>query len=118
MDLPTLEAFLVNHGTAPVAVTEWWLSTDGGQVPASLTRALPPGATITDSAALAAATVGDPLSAAPQQALLAMAVAAALLAIAGFWVSIAAERQAAARGERAAGSARRQSAVGRRAAVP
>ena len=90
MDLPTLEAFLVNHGTDPVPVTGWWLSTDGGQVPASLTRALPPGATLTDSAALAAATVGDPLSAAPQQALLAMAVAAALLAIAGFWVSIAA----------------------------
>jgi len=42
------------------------------------------------SAALAAATVADPLSAAPQQALLAMAVAAALLAISGFWVSIAA----------------------------
>ena len=90
MDLPTLEAFLVSHGTDPVPVTQWWLSTDGGQVPASLARALPPGATITDSAALAAATVGDPLSAAPQQALLAMAVAAALLAIAGFWVSIAA----------------------------
>ena len=90
MDLPTLEAFLVNHDTEPVPVTQWWLSTDAGQVPASLARAVPPGATITDSAALAAATVGDPLSAAPQQALLAMAVAAALLAIAGFWVSIAA----------------------------
>ena len=90
MDLPTLEAFLVSHGTAPVAVTQWWLATAGGQVPASLTRALPPGATITSSAALAAATVADPLSAAPQQALLAMTVAAALLAIFGFWVSIAA----------------------------
>ena len=90
MDLPTLEAFLVSHGTRPVAVTQWWLSTDGGQVPASLARALPPGATITGSDALAAATVADPLSAAPQQALLAMAVAAALLAISGFWVSIAA----------------------------
>jgi hypothetical protein len=90
MDLPALEAFLVSHGNAPVAVTQWWLATDGGQVPASLTRALPPGATITSSAALAAATVADPLSAAPQQALLAMTVAAALLAIFGFWVSIAA----------------------------
>ena len=90
MDLPALEAFLVSHGATPVAVTQWWLATAGGQVPASLTRALPPGATITSSAALAAATVADPLSAAPQQALLAMAVAAALLAISGFWVSIAA----------------------------
>ena len=90
MDLPTLEAFLTSQGTPPVAVNQWWLSTADGQVPASLARALPPGATITGSAALAAATVGDPLSAAPQQALLAMAVAAALLAISGFWVSIAA----------------------------
>jgi hypothetical protein len=90
MDLPALEAFLVSRGTEPVAVTQWWLDTGGGQVPASLTRALPPGATVTSSAALAAATVADPLSAAPQQALLAMAAAAALLAIFGFWVSIAA----------------------------
>ena len=45
MDLPTLEAFLISHDTAPVAVTQWWLSTAGGQVPASLARALPPGAT-------------------------------------------------------------------------
>jgi FtsX-like permease family len=90
MDLSTLEAFLVNHGTAPVAVTQWWLATADGQVPASLTRALPSGASTKSSVALAAANVADPLSAAPQQALLAMVVAAALLAICGFWVSIAA----------------------------
>jgi hypothetical protein len=90
MDLPTLEAFLISHGTGPVDVTQWWLATDGGQLPASLAPALPPGATITSSAALAAAAVADPLSAVPQQALLAMAAAAALLAISGFWVSIAA----------------------------
>jgi hypothetical protein len=90
MDLPTLEAFLISHGTGPVNVTQWWLATDGGQVPAALAPSLPPGATITSSAALAAAAVADPLSAVPQQALLAMAVAAALLAISGFWVSIAA----------------------------
>jgi hypothetical protein len=90
MDLSALEAFLVSHGTTPVVVTQWWLATADGQAPASLTRALPPGATITSSAALTAATVADPLSAAPQQALLAMTLAAALLAISGFWVSIAA----------------------------
>ena len=88
--LSVLESYLVSHGTAPVAVTQWWLATADGQVPASLTRALPPGATVTGSAALAAATAADPLSAAPQQALLAMTVAAALLAVFGFWVSIAA----------------------------
>jgi len=90
MDLSALEAFLVSHGSAPVAVTQWWLATADGRVPAPLTRALPPGATMTSSAALAAATVADPLSAVPQQALLAMTVAAALLAISGFCVSIAA----------------------------
>ncbi len=89
-DLSALEAFLVGHDAAPVAVTQWWLATAGGQVPASLPRALPPGATVTSSAALAAAAVADPLSAAPQQALLAMTAAAALLAVFGFWVSIAA----------------------------
>ena len=90
MDLSTLEAYLVSQGAAPVAVTQWWLATADGQVHASLTRALPPGATTKSSAALAAATVADPLSAAPQQTLLAMTVAAALLAVFGFWVSIAA----------------------------
>jgi hypothetical protein len=89
-DLSTLEAFLVSHGTGPVAVTQWWLATAGDQVPAPLIRALPSGATIRSSAALAATAVADPLGAAPQRALLAMTVAAALLAIVGFWVSIAA----------------------------
>jgi predicted lysophospholipase L1 biosynthesis ABC-type transport system permease subunit len=90
MDLSALETFLVSHDAAPVAVTQWWLATADVQVPAALTRALPSGATTKSSAALAAAAVADPLSAAPQQALLAMTVAAALLAIFGFWVSIAA----------------------------
>jgi ABC-type antimicrobial peptide transport system permease subunit len=91
MDLPTLQAFLASNGGAPLGVTQWWLSTAGGQVPASLTRVLPAGASITGSAELTAAATADPLSAAPQQALLAVAAAAALLAITGFWVSIAAD---------------------------
>jgi hypothetical protein len=90
VDLSTLETYLLSQGAAPVAVTQWWLATADGQVPASLTDALPSGATTKSSAALAAATGADPLSAAPQQALLAMAVGAALLAVFGFWVSIAA----------------------------
>ena len=90
-DLPVVESFLVSHGAAPLAVTQWWLATAGGRVPASLAGALPSGATSTSGAALAAATVADPLSAAPQQVLLAMAVAAALLAIFGCWISIAAD---------------------------
>ena len=90
MDLTTLQSYLVAHGSAPLGITQWWLATAGREVPAALTAALPPGASVTSAAALGAATAGDPLSAAPQQALLAMAAAAALLAITGFWVSIAA----------------------------
>jgi hypothetical protein len=90
VDLSTLQAFLAAHQGIPVNVSSWWLTTANGQVPAGLGRVLPPGAVVTSRAALSAAITGDPLSAAPQQALLAMALAAALLAIAGFWVSIAA----------------------------
>jgi hypothetical protein len=90
MDFSTLQVFLAAHQGNPLNISQWWLATSGGQVPAGLAGALPPGATVTSRAALSAAITGDPLSAAPQQALLAMAVAAALLAITGFWVSIAA----------------------------
>ena len=90
MDLTTLQSYLAAHGSAPLGITQWWLATAGGAVPAALTAALPPGASVTSAAALGAATADDPLSAAPQRALLAMAAAAALLAITGFWVSIAA----------------------------
>ena len=90
MDLPTLAAFAAARGGLPLPVTQWWLATASHQVPPALARALPPGSGITSRTALAAATTGDPLSAAPQQALLAVAAAAALLAITGFWVSIAA----------------------------
>ena len=90
MDLTTLQSYLAAHGSSPLGITQWWLATADHQVPAALTAALPPGAGVTSAAALAAVTANDPLSAAPQQALLAMAAAAALLAITGFWVSIAA----------------------------
>ena len=58
-----------------------------------MTAAVPAGTDITDAAALATAATSDTLSAAPQQALLAMAAAAALLAITGFWVSIRPSRR-------------------------
>src|ERR1700689_511897 len=51
----------------------------------------PPRADITRPPAQAGATASDTPSAAPQQALLALAAAAAVLAITGFWVSIAAD---------------------------
>ena len=91
VDLPTIQAFLASNGAAPLPVTQWWLATDGAQVLPSLAKALPPGTAVTSMVALSAANLADPLSAAPQQALLALAVAAVLLAITGFWVSIAAD---------------------------
>jgi hypothetical protein len=91
VDLRTLQGDLASHGGYPLPVTEWWLATAGGTVPPGLSRALPPGSAVISTATLAATVTADPLAAAPQQALLALAVAAALLAITGFWVSIAAD---------------------------
>jgi hypothetical protein len=90
-DLGSLQAYLARRSFPPLAVTQWWLATADGAIPPGLTAAVPAGTAITSAAGLATATASDTLSAAPQQALLAMAGAAALLAITGFWVSIAAD---------------------------
>jgi ABC-type antimicrobial peptide transport system permease subunit len=89
-DLAAVQEYLTRQTLPPLPVTEFWLATSGHRVPASLAASLPAGSAITGEAALTASTTGDPLSAAPQVALLAMAAAAMLLAITGFWVSIAA----------------------------
>jgi hypothetical protein len=90
-DLSSLQESVARQGFAPLAVNQWWLATAGGGVPPALTASLPAGTAITTTAELAAAGAGDTLSAAPQLALVAMAVAVALLAVTGFWVSIAAD---------------------------
>lgn len=90
VDLATIQAYLATRSAPPLPVTEWWLATAGHGLPAALARTLPAGSDVTTQAALAATMTRDPLSAAPQQALLAMAAAATLLAVSGFWVSIAA----------------------------
>ncbi|HEY2504998.1 MAG TPA: ABC transporter permease [Streptosporangiaceae bacterium] len=90
VDLAAIQERLVSQGAAPLVVTEWWLATADHQIPATLSRALPPGSAVTGAAEATSALRGDPLTAAPQEALLALAAAAALLAITGFWVSIAA----------------------------
>jgi ABC-type antimicrobial peptide transport system permease subunit len=81
VDLSTVGEYLAVAGAQPLPVTQWWLP--------SPPAALPPGAAVTTAAALTAALTAEPLAAAPQQALLALAGAAALLAITGFCVSIA-----------------------------
>jgi hypothetical protein len=113
-DLGSLQAYLAHQSLPPVPVTQWWLATTGGGVPPALTAGVPAGTVVTSAAGLTTANTGDPLSAAPQLALLAMAAAAALLAIMGFWVSIAAdvrERRAGAALLAALGVTRRSAAL-------
>jgi ABC-type antimicrobial peptide transport system permease subunit len=71
-------------------VTQWWLATAGAAAAPSLAGRLPPGAVLASRAQLATSILRNPVAAAPQRAVLAVAGAAALLAIAGLLVSIAA----------------------------
>ncbi len=85
IDQSGLQLAVAAQEQPPVAVTQWWLTTSAGQVPPGL----PPATTVTDRASLVAGVLGDPMSAIPQQAIQATAIAAALLAILGFSVSVA-----------------------------
>ncbi len=69
----------------PFGVSEWWIATSTGGVPPGF----PPRTAITSAAKLAAALLSDPMTVIPQQAVQATALAAALLAILGFSVSVA-----------------------------
>jgi len=88
VDLAAIQDYVASLSMPPLPVTEWWLATGGTQ--AGLAGRLPGGSAVTTQAGLASGLLGNALSAVPQQALLATAVVAALLAITGFCVSIAA----------------------------
>ena len=95
VDLGRLQDVLTGSALAPAQMTQWWLATSAGAagvsgVPPGLAATLPPGSAVTSTDAVASGLLGDPLSTVPQQALLAVAIAAAVLAITGFCVSIAA----------------------------
>jgi len=92
VDLASLQNILNGSALEAAPVTQWWLATSSGasQSLPGLAATLPPGSAITSSDAVASGLLSDPLSTVPQQALLAVAIAAAVLAIAGFCVSIAA----------------------------
>ena len=93
VDLGSVQAMLARGGLEPAPVTQWWLATPGdepGPVPPGLSRLVPPGSAVTSASGATAALLTDPLSTLPQQGLLAVTVAAAVLAITGFCVSIAA----------------------------
>jgi len=89
VDLPSIQDYLASQSLTPLPVTEWWLSTTGHRVPPRLPGALPPGSAVTSGAGLAAGLAANPMTAVPQQALLAIAIAAVVLAITGCCVSIA-----------------------------
>jgi len=89
VDLPSVQDYLASQSLTPLPVTEWWLSTARHQVPPRLPGALPPGSAVTSAAGLAAGLAANPMTAVPQQALLAIAAAAAALAITGCCVAIA-----------------------------
>jgi hypothetical protein len=85
VDQTRLQQALDAVGAQPQPVAEWWLSTGSGAPPAGL----PSGAAVTDRASLASSLLANPLGAAPQLAMLAIAAAAVILAAAGFAVASA-----------------------------
>jgi hypothetical protein len=86
-DLATVSDLLAAHQVTPLPVTRWWLSTADGQVP-RLPAGL--GLSVADRASQQAALLGNSLLTAPRQAMLAIGVAAVLLGVLGFSISVAA----------------------------
>jgi len=90
VDQAALQDLLASQWQPPVPVGQWWLHTAANAVPAGLPR----GAAVTVRSQEVAAGLGNRLSAVPEQAALAIAVAAALLAAVGFSVSVMASLRA------------------------
>jgi FtsX-like permease family len=95
VNLGDLQTMLVGASLEPAPVSQWWLATAGRSgaqsgVPPGLAGRLPPGSAVTSNSGIASGLLADPLSTVPQQGLLAVAIAAAVLAITGFCISIAA----------------------------
>jgi ABC-type antimicrobial peptide transport system permease subunit len=87
VDLADVNDVLTADQTMPLPVTQWWLSTVDGQVP-RLPAGL--GLSVTDRASQQASLIGNELLTAPRQAMVAIGVAAVLLGVLGFSVSVAA----------------------------
>jgi len=86
-DLTEINDLLAAYQVMPLPVTRWWLSSADGQVP-RLPAGL--GLSVTTRASQQAALLGNPLLTAPRQAMLAVGVAAVLLGVLGFSISVAA----------------------------
>jgi hypothetical protein len=85
VDLTAVQEAVLPAGQGPIPVTQWWLATRTGAVPPGF----PARTSTVDRDAMAAQLLADPMSAIPQQAVVATAIAAALLAALGFSVSVA-----------------------------
>ena len=86
-DLAEVNDLLVAYNAMPLPVTRWWLSTADGRVP-RLPAGL--GLSVTSRAGQQAALLDNPLLTGPRQAMLAIGVAAVLLGVLGFSISVAA----------------------------
>jgi hypothetical protein len=86
-DLGAINDLLVASQAQSLPVTRWWLRTADGGVPA-LPAGL--GLSVTSRASQQATLIDDPLLKAPRQALLAIGLAAVLLGMLGFSISVAA----------------------------
>jgi hypothetical protein len=91
VDQALLQQALAATGAGPAPVTEWWLRTSR---PVTLSG-LPHGTTVTNRDSIASSLLANPLAAAPQLAMLAIAAAAVLLAAGGFLVAAATARERA-----------------------
>jgi hypothetical protein len=86
-DLAEINDMLVANSSPPVPVTQWWLSTVDDRVPRLPTDL---GLSVASRASQQAALLGNPLLKAPRQAMLAIGIAAVLLGLLGFSISVAA----------------------------
>ena len=91
VDLAEFNDVLVVSHSPPLPVTRWWLRTAGGRLPR-----LPAGLalSVTGRVSQQASLLNDSLLTAPRQAMLAVGVAAVLLGMLGFSVSVAASLRA------------------------
>ena len=80
VDLGSLQEVLNATGLAPAQASQWWLATSSG-VPPGLAAVLPPGSAISSTSGVTSSLLGNPLSTVPQQALLAVAIAAMALSV-------------------------------------
>jgi hypothetical protein len=86
-DLAEVNDLLTATQVTPLPVTRWWLRTAGGRVP-HVPGGL--GLSVTDRVSQQLALLHNPLLKAPRQAMLAIGLAAVLLGMLGFSVSVAA----------------------------